>query len=719
VTVLQNSGFFNSVNGDRRYKAEFFAEYFASFVGNGVFPNPSTGLQAMANNDMTVTVKAGKGWINGALYVNDNDLILPIDVADGVLNRIDRIVLRMDTVGRAINAVVKKGVFASSPVAPVLQRDADAYELGIADIYIAAGATQITQANITDLRLNTSLCGIVHGTVDQVDTTTLFNQYLSWLNQKKSQYDADMLNWTAQKQTDFNTWYNDITSASQTEIDNMEADFQQDWDSWFATVQSALDGDTAGNLLNLINQNTSSITNLANAVDKNKTDLVSQDVNKGASLIGIHDANSQFASANVEGALNELAARPQKDMDNGRYQAEFGLEDAVLNNLISEAQTCLLGYTNGSTATPQAPTSQTSVQLDAMGLKIHVVNAIPAIKVVMGSNNSNITRLQVLNSSKTSVYSMDVTGLTTATIPYSFNANTDYYIVLDNTGSSFLISYVTSGVSFPYNSTDINITGGVMGTNDQTSYVYGFTSIIALKNALTGTAIKTHAPTDIAKWGNVKVKAANLGANNSATVTVKSSSNVQLKAPVTLVNGDNYIDISNINPSTYASLKGVITLSRNSTGDASPTISNFSVTREGSIGIVNKGIIMQYTATDDLTKEVVFSGLNLKGYTKIELYIFARTTDANNDGGMSFKLNNGSAINLGLLLRGNQDNGWAVCSILDNIYNAMCMVNSSNQEIHGGMSNILLKDLISISVLNSSSTYFFKTGSKFILMGVS
>lgn len=251
---MEKSFCFNSINGDRKYKAEDFREYFATFIGNGVFPNPSTNLQVIGENgDMTVTLKVGNGWINGALYINDNDLILPIDVADGVLNRIDRIVLRMDTVGRAINAKVKKGAFASSPVAPVLQRDADGYEIGIADIYIAAGATQITQANITDLRLNTSLCGIVHGTVEQVDTTTLFNQYLSWLTQKKAQYDADMLSWTAQKQTDFNTWYNNITSASQTEIDNMEADFQQDWDSWFSAVQNVLDGDTAGNLLNMIN----------------------------------------------------------------------------------------------------------------------------------------------------------------------------------------------------------------------------------------------------------------------------------------------------------------------------------------------------------------------------------------------------------------------------------------------------------------------------------
>lgn len=171
------SGFFNSVNGDRKYKADFFAEYFASFIANGVFPNPSTGLQVLANQNMTVAIKPGKAWINGYFFVNDSDYILTIDNADGVLNRIDRIVLQLNYLNREIVPVIKKGTFASSPVAPSLQRDADAYEIALADVYVGKGVLSISQANITDLRLNTELCGIVKGTIDQIDTTDLFAQY--------------------------------------------------------------------------------------------------------------------------------------------------------------------------------------------------------------------------------------------------------------------------------------------------------------------------------------------------------------------------------------------------------------------------------------------------------------------------------------------------------------------------------------------------------------
>ncbi|WP_243299142.1 hypothetical protein [Bacillus litorisediminis] len=47
-----------------------------------------------------------------------------------------------------------------------------------------------------------------------------------------------------------------------------------------------------------------------------QADLASQEVNKGASLIGIHDANSLFTSTNVEGALSELFT----DVSNGKVQ---------------------------------------------------------------------------------------------------------------------------------------------------------------------------------------------------------------------------------------------------------------------------------------------------------------------------------------------------------------------------------------------------------------
>ncbi|BDH62302.1 hypothetical protein MTP04_24320 [Lysinibacillus sp. PLM2] len=212
------SGFFNSVNGDRRYDARWFAEYFASFIGNGVFPNPSTNLQVVEGTGMQTIVKIGKGWINGYYVVNDSDYILQHDIADGVLKRIDRIVMRLNYPTREIEIAIKKGEYSSNPVAPTLQRDADAYELALADVLINNGATTITQANITDLRLNTDLCGIVHGTVDQVDTTTLYNQYLSWFNQFTQNESTDFEQWRALEQTEFDNWFQSVKDILNTNV---------------------------------------------------------------------------------------------------------------------------------------------------------------------------------------------------------------------------------------------------------------------------------------------------------------------------------------------------------------------------------------------------------------------------------------------------------------------------------------------------------------------
>ncbi|GEM_PF-1832011 len=210
---MEKSSFFNSVNGDRKYKAEEIASYFASFIGNGVFPNPSTSLQVASNNNMTVTLKPGKAWINGYFYSNTDDLILNINASDGTLDRIDRVVLRLDFVNREIKAYIKKGMFASNPIATTLQRDMDRYEIGIADIYVGKGTASISQANITDLRQDNNFCGIVHGVVDQVDVTTLFNQYDAALSQK-------------------------------------EASFEDEFQTWFNSIKGQLSGDVAANLTN-------------------------------------------------------------------------------------------------------------------------------------------------------------------------------------------------------------------------------------------------------------------------------------------------------------------------------------------------------------------------------------------------------------------------------------------------------------------------------------
>lgn len=183
---------------DRVYSAEHFAEYFASFIANGVFPDPATNLQVVANvpGDMTVRVKSGLGWINGYYCNNDGDYSLAISPANGTFPRIDAVVLRWSRSNRSISLEVKTGVATSSPSAPPLERSADNYELMLASISVVAGATSIAQANITDKRPDSTVCGWVKGVVDQIDTTDLFAQYddafQTWFDNIQSQLSGDV-----------------------------------------------------------------------------------------------------------------------------------------------------------------------------------------------------------------------------------------------------------------------------------------------------------------------------------------------------------------------------------------------------------------------------------------------------------------------------------------------------------------------------------------------
>lgn len=180
VKMAISYGFFNSVNGDRLYNADDISNYFLKLISNGVFATPSNAMQVQASSGFTVSVSAGWGFINCKWLNNDTAYNLTLDAADIVLNRIDRVVMRLNPGNdlRNVELAIVKGTPAQTPTAPAPTRiQGGTWELSLAQIYVAAGSTEITQANITDERGNTSLCGYVTGLIDQIDTTNLFAQY--------------------------------------------------------------------------------------------------------------------------------------------------------------------------------------------------------------------------------------------------------------------------------------------------------------------------------------------------------------------------------------------------------------------------------------------------------------------------------------------------------------------------------------------------------------
>lgn len=185
--MAQKYGFFNSVDGDRKYDADDIGNYFLKLISDGVFATPATAMQVTAVSGMVVSVAAGWGFIKCKYINNTAAAQFTLAAADVVLNRIDRVVIRLDKDNRTMSLAIKQGTAASTPTAPALTRQSSGiWELSLAQIYVGAGVTSITQANITDERANTSLCGYVTGLINQIDTTNLFAQYnnafWTWFN---------------------------------------------------------------------------------------------------------------------------------------------------------------------------------------------------------------------------------------------------------------------------------------------------------------------------------------------------------------------------------------------------------------------------------------------------------------------------------------------------------------------------------------------------------
>lgn len=255
---MERSAFFNSVSGDRKYKAEVFAGYFSKFITNGIFPLPADNLRIAAHDRMQIKAHIGTGYINGYLYENTDTLILTVPTADGLKHRIDSVVLRWSQVDRNIRIYIKVGTPDNTPSPLALERTPDTYELGLANILVRQGAYQITEAEITDTRLDTKSCGIVNSLL-QADTTAIFNQYHSWFGQRSGRYDTELEVFLAEYEKDrekwlgdMNTWFTTTTTVFETKLSSQQQQYVVKAEDYLKQIESLIGAAEAGELLNRV-----------------------------------------------------------------------------------------------------------------------------------------------------------------------------------------------------------------------------------------------------------------------------------------------------------------------------------------------------------------------------------------------------------------------------------------------------------------------------------
>lgn len=306
--INERSGFFNYIedengNFDREYNAVDFAQYFALFVGNGVFANPVNQLRVDYKNDnanpFAVVVRRGWAFIDGYYYQLLEDTTLVIPVNTGTFNIQSSVVCTLDGAARTITLGYLTDVGNGLP-----RNDGIRHDLVLATITVKANSARITQEDIVDRRPDTTYCGFVKGLIEEIDVSEMFTQYndafLLWqtaFKEMQNQYfeentqeledyiagkEADLESWIADFRKTQEDYYEEQTSGLEVWMNNFRdkqqeffdeqtgtmqswaSDFRQTTENyfvtqqtvffdWFSNIQGKLGEDLAGDLQNQIN----------------------------------------------------------------------------------------------------------------------------------------------------------------------------------------------------------------------------------------------------------------------------------------------------------------------------------------------------------------------------------------------------------------------------------------------------------------------------------
>lgn len=175
--VKEESGFFNARDlgdgrYDREYEASSFAKYFSNFISDGVYINPANQLKVMFKSGRTVTIKAGKAFIEGYWYELKEDATLSIPANTTPQSITTSVVLTLNRIEREISLNILENVGDALP------RSTDSYkDLVLWSTVVRPNTPALLPGDTTDRRPDKKYCGFVAAVVTDIDTSNLFNQF--------------------------------------------------------------------------------------------------------------------------------------------------------------------------------------------------------------------------------------------------------------------------------------------------------------------------------------------------------------------------------------------------------------------------------------------------------------------------------------------------------------------------------------------------------------
>lgn len=241
------SGFFNSLNGDRKYDTEQISSLFDGIIADGVFANVGEQFAVVPGSGMDVIVKTGRAWFNHTWSLNDTWMRLTVDAPDPLRPRIDSVVLEVDSTPlvRSNSIKIIKGAPASTPVAPEMMHTYEVNQYRLADITVKVGATTITADEIS-IKVGLSETPFVISPVKSIDVSYLFNdwnnEFNTWFENIKEQLSGDVAS-NLQKQVNER-----VKIADKATIDDISNKIPDKWVDAEA-LSSVVPGSNIGDLI--------------------------------------------------------------------------------------------------------------------------------------------------------------------------------------------------------------------------------------------------------------------------------------------------------------------------------------------------------------------------------------------------------------------------------------------------------------------------------------
>lgn len=247
-----SSGFFNSLNGDRKYNAAQMSAIFDGLIIDGVFASIGTAFAVKAAGGLTVNVGIGKAWFDHTWTVNDSILPMTASEAEVLLDRIDAVVLEVNGMKSIRENTIKfvKGNPSSAPSRPILTNEGNVHQYPLCYIYRKYGTAVINQADITPM-VGTESTPFVTGILQTISLDELLGKWQDELDRFTDARSQEVDDWIAQEESDFTAWFNKMKAdlqQEQTVLDQWIASEQADFLAWYNQMKDQLSGDVAGNL---------------------------------------------------------------------------------------------------------------------------------------------------------------------------------------------------------------------------------------------------------------------------------------------------------------------------------------------------------------------------------------------------------------------------------------------------------------------------------------